>query len=85
MPASFVPSATDYLAVPAGDHHDRDWHVDHAAGTVARGNKKNSLSGLTVLGVHCSAGGAVMANGTPGTSFSNMLIVDGFATFFRVL
>ena len=28
---------------------------------------------------------AVMANDHPGTSFSNMLIVDGFATFFRVL
>ena len=26
-----------------------------------------------------------MANGEPGLSFSNMLIVDGFATFFRVL
>ncbi len=28
---------------------------------------------------------AIAANGSPGLSFSNMLIVDGFATFFRVL
>ncbi len=28
---------------------------------------------------------AIAANNNPGTSFSNMLIVDGFGTFFRVL
>jgi NADH-quinone oxidoreductase subunit N len=49
------------------------------------GNKKNSLSGLTVLGFIAALVAAVMANGSPGTSFSNMLIVDGFGTFFRVL
>src|ERR1700712_359676 len=29
--------------------------------------------------------GAVAANSVPGPAFSNLLIVDGFATFFRVL
>ena len=28
---------------------------------------------------------AVYANGFPGTSYSDILMVDGFATFFRVL
>jgi len=85
MPASFVPSATDYLRfLPE--------IIMIAIGTLIMllepllgGNKKNSLSGLTVLGFIAAMVAAVMANGMPGTSFSNMLIVDGFATFFRVL
>lgn len=85
MPASFVPSATDYLRfLPE--------IIMIAIGTLIMllepllgGNKKDSLSGLTVLGFIAALVAAVMANGMPGTSFSNMLIVDGFATFFRVL
>ena len=85
MPASFVPSATDYLRfLPE--------MIMIVIGTLIMvlepllgGNKKNSLSGLTVLGFIAALVAAVMANGSPGTSFSNMLIVDGFGTFFRVL
>jgi NADH-quinone oxidoreductase subunit N len=85
MPASFVPSATDYLRfLPE--------IIMIAIGTLIMllepllgGNKKDSLNGLTVLGFIAALVAAVMANGMPGTSFSNMLIVDGFATFFRVL
>jgi len=85
MPASFVPSATDYLRfLPE--------IIMIAIGTLIMllepllgGNKKDSLSGLTVLGFIAALVAAIMANGMPGTSFSNMLIVDGFATFFRVL
>src|SRR5450755_2595478 len=39
-----------------------------------------SIAALLAAGV-----GAVIANDTAGPAFSNMLVVDGFATFFRLL
>ncbi len=40
---------------------------------------------LTFVAFAAALVSAVAANASPGLSFSNMLIVDGFATFFRVL
>ena len=40
---------------------------------------------MSLLAFALAAWAAVYANGAPGTAFSDMLIVDGFATFFRVL
>ncbi len=39
-----------------------------------------SLAGLTAALIE-----TIVANGSPGTAFHDMLVVDGFATFFRVL
>src|SRR5262245_1329137 len=49
------------------------------------GRAKNALGHFALVGLAAALAGAVCANGTPGTAFSSMLIVDGFATFFRVL
>src|SRR6266568_4064713 len=46
---------------------------------------KQALPWVTIGGLGIALWGAVMAYYTPGTAFSNMVIVDGFATFFRVL
>ncbi len=40
---------------------------------------------LSIIALLLAAWGAVAANSIPGSSFSNLLVVDGFATFFRVL
>ena len=48
-------------------------------------DKKRNLSALTFVAFAAALVAAVAANAIPGLSFSNMLIVDGFATFFRVL
>jgi NADH-quinone oxidoreductase subunit N len=40
---------------------------------------------LSILGLLAAIGGAIYAYQQPGPAFGNMLIVDGFATFFRVL
>src|SRR5580765_2970951 len=40
---------------------------------------------LTILGLIAALGGTFMAYGQPGLAFGGMLIVDGFATFFRAL
>jgi hypothetical protein len=40
---------------------------------------------LTILGLLAALGGSFMAYNQPGLAFGGMVIVDGFATFFRVL
>jgi len=85
MPANFAPSATDYLRfLPE--------IIMILAGTLVMlieplmgERKKEGLSFLTLVAFLAAMVAAVMADSDPGSSFSKMLIVDGFATFFRVL
>jgi len=85
MPANFVPTQADYLRfLPE--------IIMVVVGTLIMllqgmmgDNKKRSLTALTLLGFAAALAAAVMANNNPGTSFTNMMVVDGFGTFFRVL
>jgi len=54
-------------------------------GVLAGENKKSNLSVLTFIAFVAALVAAVAANSNQGLSYSNMFIVDGFATFFRVL
>jgi NADH-quinone oxidoreductase subunit N len=47
--------------------------------------KKNALAGFTVVAFLSAIAAAIFANGSPGTAFSDLLVVDGFGTLFRVL
>jgi len=47
--------------------------------------QKGIFAPLTVAGLIAAMVAAIAANGDPGAAFNNMLVVDGFATFFRVL
>jgi NADH-quinone oxidoreductase subunit N len=47
--------------------------------------KRNGLASLSVVSLFAALAAAIFANGLPGTSFSDLLIVDGFGTLFRVL
>ena len=85
MPVNFMPAGADYLRILPEI-------IMTVAGTLIMliegllgENKKRNLSLLTFLAFAAALVAAVVANGSPGPSFSNMLIVDGFATFFRVL
>src|SRR5215472_110231 len=40
---------------------------------------------ISILALLAALGGTMMAYNDPGPAFSGMLIVDGFATFFRAL
>ncbi|HEV2688667.1 MAG TPA: NADH-quinone oxidoreductase subunit N [Bryobacteraceae bacterium] len=85
MPANFVPTAVDYLRfLPE--------LIMIVTGTLIMllqpwlgTEKRTALSALTLIGFVGALAAAVYANYSPGSSFSNMMIVDGFATFFRVL
>ena len=85
MPVNLMPSGVDYLRILPEI-------IMTVAGTLIMllegllgDNKKRNLSALTFVAFAAALGAAIAANGNPGTSFSNMMIVDGFATFFRVL
>src|ERR1700733_14512330 len=85
MPVNFMPTGTDYLRILPEI-------IMTIAGTLIMliegllgENKKRNLSALTFVAFAGALVAAIAANASPGLSFSNMLIVDGFATFFRVL
>ena len=48
-------------------------------------NKRTAFSSISLVAFFAALAAAIHANSIPGLSFSNMLIIDGFATFFRVL
>src|SRR6266852_5380870 len=48
-------------------------------------DQKRVLGPLSIVGLAVALWGAIASNSDPGPAFHNMLIVDGFATFFRVL
>src|SRR6266852_3285798 len=52
---------------------------------VLSDDQKRVLGPLSIVGLAAALWGAIAANSDPGPAFHNMLIVDGFATFFRVL
>ena len=47
--------------------------------------QKKIFGPLSIVGLAAALGAALAAGGDPGAAFHNMLVVDGFATFFRVL
>src|SRR4051812_41741551 len=52
---------------------------------ISDGRRKGIFAPVAVLGLLGALVGALMANTDPGPAFQNMISVDGFATFFRVL
>jgi NADH-quinone oxidoreductase subunit N len=52
---------------------------------ILKDAQKRVFAPLSLLGLVAALIGAIAANGSPGTSFNDMVVVDGFATFFRVL
>ncbi len=85
MPASFAPSAADLLRYAPET-------VLTVAGTLLMvldplfAKKSPKLFGhLSIAAFLVAIVAAFQANGAQGLAFSNLLIVDGFATYFRVL
>jgi NADH-quinone oxidoreductase subunit N len=85
MLANYVPSGDDYLRfLPE--------MIMTAVGTLIMvvepllgENKRTAFASISIAGFFAALVAAIYANTVAGTAFSNMLIVDGFATFFRVL
>ncbi len=85
MPTSYMPSGDDLLRFSPEI-------ILSIAGTLLMvldplfARKYPKLFGhLAILAFIGAMLGAIGANSVPGSSFSHLLVVDGFATFFRVL
>src|SRR5277367_5810416 len=85
MPVSFAPSSTDLLRFAPET-------ILTIAGTMLMvldplfAKKYPKLFGhLSILALIIAIFAAVAANSVPGIGFSNLLIVDSFGTYFRVL
>src|SRR3954468_24598082 len=85
MPANFAPSADDLLRFSPEI-------ILTVAGTLLMvldpffAKRAPRLFGhVTIVSFLLAIFGAIAANSVTGPAFSNLLIVDGFATFFRVL
>jgi NADH-quinone oxidoreductase subunit N len=85
MPVNFMPTGTDYLRILPEIIMTIGGTLIMLIEGFLRENKKRNLAVFTFVVFAAALVAAVVANGSPGLSFSNMLIVDGFATFFRVL
>ncbi|HBY61409.1 MAG TPA: NADH-quinone oxidoreductase subunit N [Solibacterales bacterium] len=84
MPANFIPSAAELLRfLPE--------MILTVAGVLLmmlvplKRNARGLFYGLTLAALVLSLAASVAAFGDPGPAFQNMLLIDGFATFFRVL
>jgi len=85
MPANFVPAAMDYIRFLPEIIMIVVGTLIMLVEPVIGGDKQGPFTFITLTGFIAALGAAVAANSYPGASFSSMLIVDGFGTFFRVL
>ncbi len=85
MPVNFAPSATDMLRFAPET-------ILTVAGTLLMvldplfARRMPRLFGhLSILAMITAIFASVAANSVPGVAFSNLLVVDGFGTYFRIL
>ncbi|HEY7335504.1 MAG TPA: NADH-quinone oxidoreductase subunit N [Bryobacteraceae bacterium] len=85
MPANFLPTSAEYMRVLPEIVMTLMGVFIMLLETVLPDNKKGIFVPLSVAGLLGAMAAAIAAYADPGPAFQNMLIVDGFATFFRVL
>jgi len=83
--ASFVPTSAEYFRILPEILLTLFGTLIMLLEAILNDRQKRIFGPLAVIGLAAALVAAIAANGSPGTAFHNMLIVDGFATFFRVL
>jgi NADH-quinone oxidoreductase subunit N len=85
MFVNYMPSGEDYIRVLPEIIMTVVGTLIMLLDAMLPDDDKNIASYISVAALIAALGAAIAANNLPGTAFSNMMIVDGFATFFRVL
>ncbi len=83
--ASFLPSAADYTRVLPEIILTLAGVLIMFLEAVLSDKNKGIFAPLSILALMGAGIGAILAYGHPGLAFQNMLVIDGFATFFRLL
>ena len=86
MPDNFLPTGVEYLRFLPEIILTVVGALIMLIEGMAGDRPRRAASGtLAILAIVLAIGASIAAGAHPGYAFSNMLIVDGFATFFRVL
>src|SRR5579872_7251468 len=85
MPANFMPGSSEYIRILPEIILTIFGVLIMFLEAVLGESQKKIFGPLSVLGLAAALVGAIAANSDPGPAFQNMLVVDSFATFFRVL
>jgi NADH-quinone oxidoreductase subunit N len=85
MPVSMAPAGVEYIRflpeivlIAAGT-------LLMALDVILRKQSREIYGHISIVALVAAMAAAVFADSSPGPAFSGMLVVDGFATFFRVL
>ena len=86
MPDNFLPTGVEYLRfLPEIILTVAGTLIMILEGLAGDRPRRTGSGALAVLAIVLAIGASVVAAAHPGYAFSNMLDIDGFATFFRVL
>lgn len=85
MPVSAIPSSAEYLRFLPEIILSLAATLVMVLEPFTGPGKKNALAGLSLAAFLAAAAAALVADGSRGPAFSDLLIVDGFGTLFRVL
>jgi len=85
MPASFVPTAQELLRFAPETLLSLLGTLFMVFQPLTAKENQGRFAIASLAGLAGAIALAVVASGDPGPAFSNMLVVDGFSTFFRIL
>ncbi len=85
MPADFIPSSAEILRILPEILLTVVGTLVMVLEGVSGRHARGWLGAFSLAGLAAALWAAVAAQATPGTAFQGMLVIDGFATFFRVL
>lgn len=85
MPANFVPSPAELLRLLPEILLVAFGTLLMVLEPLTSPGAKSRLGKIALGGLLAALWAAVVAHSSPGTAFQGMLVIDGFATFFRVL
>ena len=85
MPTDFMPSGADYIRILPEILMTVVGTLIMILEAILGDKTRNFYGHLTIATLLASIWASVVANTVPGEAFSNMLIIDGYATFFRIL
>ena len=85
MSDSFIPAFAEYIRILPEIILTLTGTLIMFLEAIVSGSARRIFAPLALAGLAAALAGAVIANGNPGPAFHDLIVVDGFATFFRVL
>ncbi|HUS05704.1 MAG TPA: NADH-quinone oxidoreductase subunit N [Bryobacteraceae bacterium] len=85
MPTNYIPTGAEYFRFLPEIILSIAGTLLMVAEPLTSAKNKGILANFSLAALFAALWAAVVAYSNPGSSFQNMLVVDGFSTFFRVL